>query len=64
MSDTVRFVNDDRYGAWSAGEVASDIGRESDHPDAPNIRCIQMQDGQVLALHDPYGRGIVERVHG
>lgn len=59
---TVRFRDDDPYGLWHAGDVAEDLGWESEHPDAPPIRLLRTGDGQVLSLTDPLGRGIVERV--
>jgi len=60
---TVRFVADDEYGAWRAGDEAVDLGRESEHPDAPDIRLLRrVACGQTFALTDPFGRGLVEPV--
>lgn len=60
----VRFVADDVYGAWSAGDEAMDLGRESDHPDAPNLRVLRLtRDGQTLVLSDAFERGLVEPVY-
>jgi len=59
----VRFVEDDRYGMWQAGDIASEMGRESDDPEAPDIYLFEMAlTMQVLALFDPYTLGLVERV--
>lgn len=55
----VAFIENDRYGLWRAGEVAEDLGWESDHPDAPPIRVLKLADGQVITLTDPFGRGLI-----
>jgi len=57
---TVRFTEDDEYGAWRAGELAEDLGWESDHIDAPPIRLLKTEQGEVLALTNPYVRGLIE----
>lgn len=63
MSGTVRFVRDDPYGLWREGDLAEDLGWESEHPNAPPIRLLQLErDGQVLSLTDPHRRGLVEKV--
>jgi hypothetical protein len=56
----VRFVDDDPWGLWKKGETAEDLGWESDHPDAPAIRLLRMDDGQTIALTDPFRRDLIE----
>lgn len=54
----VWFTADDPFGLWHEGDVAEDLGWESDHPDAPPIRLIEYR-GETLALTDPYRRGLI-----
>lgn len=62
MTAWVRFVADDRCGLWKAGEIADDLGWESDHPDAPPIRCLRLPGGEIITLTDPFVRGLVAAV--
>lgn len=55
----VVFLWDDPFGAWKGGEEATDRGWESDHPDAPHLRLIELEGGQVLSIWEPYTRGII-----
>ena len=58
---TLRFVDDDKWGLWHAGDLADDLGWESDHPDAPPIRLLKLTTtGETICLHDPFRRGLVE----
>lgn len=64
---TVRFLADDRVALWDAGDLADDLGWESslpeDHPHFVPIRLVRLHGtGEVIALTDPYGRGLIERV--
>jgi hypothetical protein len=63
----VRFVADDRYGLWSAGDEADDLGWESllpeDHPHFVPIRLLRLR-GETICLTDPYKRGIIQPVEG
>jgi hypothetical protein len=69
----VRFVADDRFALWQAGDLADDLGWEQrlpdgsplpeNHPDFVPMRVLQLhRDGQEIALTDPFARGLVERV--
>jgi hypothetical protein len=60
----VRFTADDPYGGWSEGENAEDLGWESDHPSAPPIRLFRLANDEVIALTDPFERGLVEYTEG
>jgi hypothetical protein len=55
----VRFLIDDPYGLWKKGDHAEDLGLESDHPDAPNIRMLRLSDDQIITLEAPYERGTI-----
>jgi hypothetical protein len=57
---TVRFLEDDRFGLWRAGEEAEDLGPES--PQSRALRVIRLADGQFITLTLPYSRGIIEPV--
>lgn len=60
---TVRFTSDDKWGVWKTGDLADDLGRESDHPNAPDIQLLRLhRDGQMLSLTAPYARGMIETV--
>jgi hypothetical protein len=61
MTDYVTFVTDDQFGLWAKGERAIDLGPESDHPDAPPMRLLELR-GEVIALYSPFARGLIERV--
>jgi hypothetical protein len=63
----VRFIHDDPMGAWKQGDVAWDLGWESilspGDPEFIPIRLLRLvRNGDVLALTDPFGRGMVEAV--
>lgn len=59
----VRFTADDPAGLWKSWDIATDLGWESDHPDAPPIRLLRLhRTDEVLSLTDPFGRGLVVRV--
>lgn len=59
----VRFTADDPAGLWKSWDIATDLGWESDHPDAPPIRLLRLhRTDEVLSLTDPEGRGLIERV--
>ena len=56
----VGFIADDRYGLWRAGDLADDLGWESDHPDAPPIRLLRLhRTDEIIALTDPFTRRLV-----
>jgi hypothetical protein len=57
----VRFLTDDAAGLWRKGELAEDLGWESDHPDAPPIRLLRLR-GEVICLTDPFERGLCEEI--
>jgi len=56
----VRFTADDDVALWKEGDLAEDLGWESPESGLP-IRLLR-KDGEVLALTDPFGRGLVEAV--
>jgi hypothetical protein len=58
MTRHVRFIVADPYGLWAEGDTATDLGRESSHPDAPDIYLFGLAK-QIIALHDPWNRGLV-----
>jgi len=57
----VRFITDDKAGLWTKGDLAEDLGWESDHPDAPPIRLLKLR-GEVICLTDPFERGLCEEI--
>lgn len=63
----VRFVADDDLALWRAGDEADDLGWESilpeDDPDFVPIRLFRMHgNGEIIALTEPFARGLVEQV--
>lgn len=63
MTSLVRFMQDDQFGLWRRGDMAEDLGWESDHPKAPPIRVLRLlKDEQEIALTRPFERGLIERV--
>ena len=58
----VQFLTTDPHGLWNVGDEAIDMGRESEHPDAPNIRLLRLHDGQVITLHNPIGNGVIKPI--
>lgn len=61
---TVRFVADDEYGAWRAGDEAVDLGCEAGYiqGDELNIRLLLLGDGQTYSISNAFERGLVEPV--
>ena len=55
----VKFIHDDKYGLWKAGEEAEDLGLEAF---GLPLRLLRLESGEVISLSDPYGRGLVEKV--
>jgi hypothetical protein len=53
----VVFLGDGRYGLWRAGEVACHLGADS--PAATSADLFRLADGQVIALTNPWARGLV-----
>jgi hypothetical protein len=61
MPTTVRFTEDDRYGLWRKGDLATDLGPEAD--DLPQLRLLRLHEGgETITLTRPYERGLIELV--
>lgn len=59
----VRFTSGDRTGLWQKDDLADDLGQESDHPEAPNIRVLRLhRTGEIITLDDAYERELIEEV--
>lgn len=54
----LRFVADDPYGLWKAGDIAEDRGWEFSHPDSPRVRLLGVGT-QLVCLYNPFERGLV-----
>ena len=67
MATQVRFIEDDRFGLWRAGEVAEDLGWEQEgigpgHPHFIPMRLLRTKHGETIALFNPFGRGLIEQI--
>jgi hypothetical protein len=61
MPGIVRFVADDPFALWTAGDTADDLGPESTHSDAPPILLLRLhRTGELVSLESPRERGIIE----
>lgn len=54
----VVFTTDDCWGLWRKNELAEDLGWETARLDAPPVRLLRLR-GEVIALYDPFTRGLV-----
>ena len=58
----VRFVKDDPYGLWKAGDEAEDLGPESEGLPLLVLRLRRGGLPEIITLTDPYGRGLIEEI--
>ena len=55
----VRFLEDDRWGAWSKGQVAEDLGPI---PGMHGTRALKLMSGEIYELNAPFARGLIEPI--
>jgi len=61
MRTFVTFKADDRAGLWKKGDKAEWLGPET--PAIPDLITLRLATTrELITLHDPYGRGLIEEI--